>query len=504
MVTALNFGSGKRAGRGRRLALLMGTALCLAPLSAFAQATTLEEALVQAYETNPTLLAQRAQVRAVDETVNQAIAGWKPTVTADASVSRVNAENDRLVPAGQFGNPVAFSIVSDTNDDTISGGVTLQQNIFTGLRTFNQVKQSKADVRAAREQLRRVEGQVLFDAVTAYMDVLRDEAVVRLSKNNVQVLTRQLEAAQDRFRVGEITRTDVAQAEARLSGAQSNLIASEAQLTVSRASFERVIGINPGDLTPPPALPELPNDENIALNRALQSNPDLQTARETEAASRYAIKVARALLLPTVTFQGRYSISDTDGDFFQTDPPTTEVGGVEIPNQREITANRTDQLSATINVTVPLYQGGSAYSQLRQAKQVNSEDKLQIAEAQRILEEQIATSWDALRSARATILASREQVRANEIAFEGVSQEAQVGSRTTLDVLDAEQELLDSRVTLVTAERDEYVAAFQLLSTVGYLSAERLRLPTEIYFPEENYKEVKNKWIGIGQKDDFR
>ncbi len=474
-------------------------ALVVCPTPSRANVETLEDALVQAYNTNPTLLAQRAALRAVDETVNQAVASWRPTVTASTSYTIAENDIETTVAEARFGDlnndgdqNDAFVNTLTTEDDTLNYGVTVQQNVFRGFRTLNETRQAKANVRASREQLRTTEINVLLDTVTAYMDVLRDEAVIQLSQNNVAVLKRQLEASQDRFRVGEITRTDVAQSEARLSGAQSNLIAAEAQLTVSRSAFERVVGVQPARLTAPPPLPPLPGTEDEARNIALDFNPNLRAAREAEAASLYAIRAARGALLPTLTLQATYQISDATGDI-------TGAGGVTSPND-----NRTDTKQIVANLNIPLYQSGAAYSQLRQAKQLNSEDKLQITEAQRTVIEQIANSWEALRSARATIEASQEQVRANEIAFEGVRQEAQVGSRTTLDVLDAEQELLDSRVNLVTAERNEYVAAFQLLASVGYLTADRLSLAAPIYDPNENYDDVRGAWVGAGQRDDFR
>ncbi len=441
---------------------------------------------MQAYNTNPTLLAQRAQLRATDETVNQATASWRPTVNANASYTYADTDGER---EASFGTPpVPTTISTDETVTTQDYSFTATQNVFRGLRTLNETREAKSNVRAGRAQLRSTEQTVLLDSVTAYMDLLRDDAVVRLSQNNVQVLTRQLEAARDRFRVGEITRTDVAQAEARLSGAQSNLIAAEAQLIASRAAFERVIGTVPGVLQPPPPLPTLPGTEQDAVDQAINKNPNLKSARRAEEASRFAVKSAHGVLLPTVSIQARYADSDT----------STLDGAADIFTGDRRSATQ----SVSANVSMPLYAGGANYSRIRQAKQLNSEDRLQIAEAERTVRETVANAWEGLRSARATIEASREQVRANEIAFEGVQQEAQVGSRTTLDVLDAEQELLDSRVTLVRSERDEYVAAFQLLAAVGQLTARELELPTRYYDPKDYYDDVKGKWIGLGRRGD--
>ncbi len=502
------------AGLAVSAAALMSASPAIAQEAPTGSVTSLQDALIAAYNSNPTLLAERARLRATDETVAQANSGWRPTVTASASYTWADTTGNRTVSQsptadttlnevttgvdfnndGDFtdsflitpGSPGGtFETPTDETAKTTDLSITATQTVFRGLRTLREVRQAKANVRAGRAQLRATEQDVLLSAVTAYMDVLRDEAVLRLSQNNVQVLTRQLEASRDRFRVGEITRTDVAQAEARLSGAQSNLIASEAQLIASRSAFERVIGTVPGNLQAPPPLPSLPQAESEARENALSRNPQLKAARRAEEASRQGVGVASGALLPTVNVQGRYSESDT-----------TSEGGADI-----FTGDRDSQTTSFVaTVNVPLYQAGAVYSQVRQAKQLNSEDRLQIAEAERQVIESVAIAWEGLRSASATIESSREQVRANEIAFEGVQQEAQVGSRTTLDVLDAEQELLDSRVTLVRAERDEYVAAFQLLSATGDLTAEDLSLPTQYYDPEEHYDDVKGRWIGLGSR----
>lgn len=408
-----------------------------------ANAESLDEALIAAYESNPTLMAERAGLRATGESIWQARAGWMPTVTLQGSMG-TREVTDKIT-----------DLVIET--DPVSGSAVVSQPIFRGGATFYGTKAAKAQTRAAEANLRSVEQQVLLDAVTAYYDVLRDISVVELSGNNVQVLERQLQAAQDRFRVGEITRTDVAQAEARLSGSRSRLTRSEATLTASRSAYERVIGhmpINMGEIGNLPELAVLPKSEEEAINTALQSNPNLQAIRDVEEASRQGIKATRGGLLPQVSLQGSYSVNED-----QSGPDS----------ESEVTA-------ITGQVTVPLYQGGAAWSRLRQAKQVNSQNRIQIAETQRRVKEGVINAWEGLRSTQATIISSQQQVRANEIAFDGVQQEAQVGSRTTLDVLDAEQELLDARVTLVGARRNEMVAAYALLSAIGRLSVADLGL----------------------------
>ena len=440
-----------------------------------ASAQSLEDALVATYGSNPTLQAARAELRATDENVSQALSNWRPSLSATGTSQFTSTENDLSAGAG-------FGALTSSKDDrtTNTGSVTLQQNVFRGGRTIAQPRQAKSQVAAGRAQLSSTEQDVLLSAVTAYMDTLRDTATVELTSNNVTVLQRQLEASQDRFDVGEITRTDVAQSEARLSGSQSALIQAEANLTNSRAAYERIVGSAPGSLDTAPPLPALPGSEDEALAIAVANNPTLQAARFGEEASRHAIRDAKGSLLPTLTVQGDYSYSD-------------DVSS---------TVDNSESASVTGRLTIPLYQSGAVYSQIRQAKQLNSQSRLQIREATRSVQEGVAGSWEAYRAANAQIESDRQQVRANEIALDGVQQEAQVGSRTTLDVLDAEQELLDSRVALVTSERNAYVAAYQLLSAVGRLNASYLALPVDIYAPEANYDDVSGQWFGFGIEEE--
>lgn len=433
--------------------LLLSSALVAVGV-ANAQAETLNEALAAAYGSNPTLQAERAGLKATSENVRQAQAGWLPTVTLQGSIASQDF-------TGKDDDPLTPDV--ETSTSPLSGAAVVSLPVFRGGQTYYGTKAAKAQTRGAEANLRSVEQQVLFDAVTAYYDVLRDISVVELSHNNVQVLERQLQAAQDRFRVGEITRTDVAQAEARLSGSKSRLTRSEAALIASQSAYERVIGhspVNMGAIEDLPEIAAMPKSEAEAIAIALQSNPVLSAAREREVASREGVKATRGGLLPQVSLQGSYSYTD-ERDYVQ----GVSSGFAE-----------TETTSLTGQVTIPLYQGGAVYSRLRQAKQVNNQNRIQIAETERSVREGVINAWEGLRSTQATIVSSQQQVRANEIAFDGVQQEAQVGSRTTLDVLDAEQELLDARVTLVGARRNEMVAAYALLASVGRLSAADLGL----------------------------
>lgn len=447
-----------KKSRNRKTAQIIRSLLVSSALVAVgvanAQAETLNEALAAAYGSNPTLQAERAGLKATSENVRQAQAGWLPTVTLQGSIASQDF-------TGKDDDPLTPDV--ETSTSPLSGAAVVSLPVFRGGQTYYGTKAAKAQTRGAEANLRSVEQQVLFDAVTAYYDVLRDISVVELSHNNVQVLERQLQAAQDRFRVGEITRTDVAQAEARLSGSKSRLTRSEAALIASQSAYERVIGhspVNMGAIEDLPEIAAMPKSEAEAIAIALQSNPVLSAAREREVASREGVKATRGGLLPQVSLQGSYSYTD-ERDYVQ----GVSSGFAE-----------TETTSLTGQVTIPLYQGGAVYSRLRQAKQVNNQNRIQIAETERSVREGVINAWEGLRSTQATIVSSQQQVRANEIAFDGVQQEAQVGSRTTLDVLDAEQELLDARVTLVGARRNEMVAAYALLASVGRLSAADLGL----------------------------
>jgi len=458
----------RTASLARILSLALGTTALTGLLAVTpAAAESLTDALAAAYGTNPTLQAQRAQLRATDEGVSQALSGWRPTVEAQGTVGRT-----KTTVMASFSNS---GIV-----DPRTYSVTLNQNLFAGGRTFNATEQAEYNVEAGRGTLESVEQSTLLDAVQAYMNVIRDQSVVELNRNNVEVLRRQLEATTDRFIVGELTRTDTAQAEARLSLAKSNLIGSEAQLTTSRAFYERVVGQMPGTLERPKGVENLPDTEEAARAMAEENNPTLRAARHAEAASRSAISVAKGALLPSVDVQLSYQYAE--------DPTTT--------------VRESEQSSILGVLTIPLYQGGDEYSRVREAKEINNRSRLEVMSTLREVDERVRVAWDQLRSSRASIVSTKEGVNASAIALEGVRQESEVGARTTLDVLDAEQEYLNARVSLVGAERDLAVAEYGLLAAMGLLTARNLELPVDYYDPDENYGEVRNKWIGFGTAGD--
>lgn len=442
-----------------RFAFIMSAAtaaLALTPVIASAQSTaqplTLQEAIARALGDNPTLAAAEQQQYATRESISQARAPGLPQVTGSASYQ--TSDQTQVVDGSFAGGTPGTSVSSSFTLNTFSYQLEATQTIFAGLANWNAIRQAKANVRAGEANLHGIRQQIILDAITAYVDVQRDRAVLDLRNNNVSVLTRQREAAQARFRVGEVTRTDVAQAEARLATARAQVSAARAQLAASEATFEAVVGVSAASLAAAPAAPATPPDTGEALAFARENAPALIAARETELASRRGAQAAKGALAPRVEGFARYADSDNP-TFFQEESDETTVG---------------------VRASIPLFAGGQNYSRIRQAARQNSADRLRIVEAERAIRQQVISAWTLLDSARETIRSATASVEANEIAFEGVRQEAQVGARTTLDVLDAEQELLDARVQLVSARRDENVAAYSLLSAIGALTPERFGL----------------------------
>lgn len=435
-------------------------------------AETLKEAMAAAYASNPQLKAQRASLRAVDEGVSRARSGFRPTLSGSFQKSKTKNDTSTL----SF-DPVTDESVSTDTSDYQTMSLTARQSIFSGFGTMSENNRAKNNVKAARANLKSVEQQVFLDTVTAYVDVLRDQATLNLNENQIQVLERQLQASRDRFRVGEITRTDVAQSEARLERSKSQRLQSVANLAASRAKYQRVVGSMPAGLAQPKGLPQLPGSIDDALEQARAGSPNVIAARFAEKAAASAIKSAKSSLLPTIGVQASITKSEAGAGDINYNPRTAKTIGVQV--------------------NVPLYSGGASYSDIRRAKAQRSQAMMNIEQAERIAVENAFVAWDRLRAANAQIVSSNAQVRANEIALEGVRQEASVGSRTTLDVLNADQELLDARVNLIRAQRDEFVAAYGLKAAVGGLNASDLALGVELYDPKKNADDVKNKLIGF-------
>lgn len=443
----------------RRLTL----ALLLSAAAWPAAAQTIEDALSAAYGSNADLQAARAELRAVDETVPQAIAGWLPRISGDAEAGYQGVRTETgLGETSSHNRPYGF-------------GVSLEQPIFAGGSNFANLSRADNLVLAQRAALQNTEQTVLLTAATAFVDVARDQSVVRLRTNNVEVLERQLQATRDRFTVGEDTRTDVAQAEARVATARAELVAAEGQLQSSIATYVEVIGAQPGEVQPPPPLGGLPQNLGEAVSAAREGNPAVRRALFDQRAAEDAVDSEFGALLPQVSVTGSYGRDYSGGTFDEQE--TTRVEG---------------------RVTIPFFTGGSNYSQVRQSKQTAAQRRLELTAAERAATQQATAAWESLRSAEAQISSFEASIEATAIALDGVRQEAQVGSRTVLDVLNAEQEALDAQVNLVGALRDRVVASYELLSAVGRLNAQALALPVTLYDPTENADSVRFQLLGTG------
>ncbi len=456
--------------------LLLGSAL-IVPMTQ-AAAETLREALLKAYSTNPTITAQRAQQRATDENVPIARAAGLPSANATGDYSEfvVNAANNFLAPARQG---VARANVSIP--------------LYQGGQVRNSVAAATTRVEAGRAQLRGTEADLFTNVVAAYMDVIRDEAIVGLNTQNVRVLDVNLQASRDRFQVGDLTRTDVAQSEARLALARAQLQSAEAQLISSRENYVRFVGTTPGVLDTPPTLPHLPDSPASAVTVAIENNPVLIAAARERDATRYDVGVARASRLPQVSAVGGASYTN----YLNSIPPSGGgLGAGSTPN-----ANKAVQ--AGLSLTLPLFQGGRPAAQVRQAEALRSRAIENVTATERNVIAQARSAYAVWRSSEQVIQSSETAVNANKLSLEGVRAENSVGTRTILDILNAEQELLNSQVTLVTARRDAYVAGFALLAAMGEAEARDLGLDGGVlYDPVANYNRVRRKiwdWGGDGE-----
>ncbi|WP_147076255.1 TolC family outer membrane protein [Methylobacterium haplocladii] len=433
-----------------------------------AGAETLESALSRAYAANPALNSERARLRSVDETVAQAQAGYRPTVSIDADIG-ISRTQGRI----------ATQQIDNTTKPG-GAGITINQTLFNGFRTDSQTRQAEANVLSNREAIRLTEMTTLFNAAQSYMNVLRDTANLELQRNNVEVLEEQLRQTRDRFNVGEVTRTDVAQAEARLSGARSQVSAAESQLRSSIGIYRQNIGVEPRQLAPGRPLDRyVPRSLEEAVDVGLREHPQILASFHAVDAAELQVKVAESMLSPTAGIQGTVQ-QRYDNQF---------------PGDNSAAASIVGRLS------IPIYQGGTEYSQIRQAKELVGQARL-IAERDRdTVRSLIVQAWGRLEAAKAQVLASQAQVQANEVALNGVREEARVGQRTTLDVLNAQQELLNSRVNLILAQRDRVVNSYDVVQTIGRLTVRYTSLPVTPYSPKEHFDQVKDLWYGVSTPD---
>jgi outer membrane protein len=447
-----------------------------------ALADTIEAALVRAYQNNPQLNAQRASVRATDETVPQALSGYRPRVAVTGSAGYQYTDTLTITGAGRdaAGNPlVARTGIHGTNAPR-SIGATVTQTLFNGQQTANRTRAAESQVSGAREALRALEQTVLLNAATVYMDYLRDSAIVEVQKSNVRVLEQTLKQTKDRFSVGEVTRTDVAQSEAQLAAGNTQLLTAEANLNTTRSNFRRIIGNEPVALAPgSPVDRFLPGSLASSVDLGLTQNPNVTAAMFGIDVSYLQVRVNEGALLPTVTLQG----------------------SVQQSYEQTLTVNRSFGASAFAQLSVPVYQGGAEYALIRQSKESLAQQRLVLEQTRDQTRANVVTAWGQLVAGKAQVQSAQSQVSASEIALNGVREEAKAGQRTTLDVLNAQQALVNARVALVTAQHDRVVASYSVLDKVGRLSPIVLKLPTTVYDPSVHYHQVRDSWTGVRTPD---
>ena len=446
--------------------LTIACAFCCA-LSANASAETLPNALVKAYQTNPQLNAERARQRATDENVPQALAGYRPQIVASLSAGLQAVRN--LLP-----------------DNTVESaslkpwviGVTVTQTLFNGFRTANSVRVAELQVQSGREALRNVGQGVLLDAVTAYTNVLANQTLVEAQRSNVDFLKETLAVTQRRFKAGDVTETDTAQAEARLNRGLADLNAAEVVLAVSQATYAQVIGNAPAQLQAAETVDRyLPKSREDALTMAIREHPAVMAAGFDVDVASTSIRVAEGSLLPSASVQGSISRS-------RQDDPTLGTFG-------------TDQASIVGTVTAPIYDGGTAASQTRQAKEVATQSRLVLDQVRNQTRTAVTSAWVANEGAKVAVRASESEVRAATVALQGVQREAQGGQRTTVDVLNSQADLIQAKARLIGALRDRVIASYTLLSAIGHLDVKTLSLKTPDYLPEVHYHQVRDAWHGL-------
>ncbi len=453
-----------------RMALLGAVfgALALTPGLALAQSRTLQEALAAAYSNNPSLQAARAQLRAVDENVPTALAGWRPQVivsgTAGTAVGTQTSGTTGREITNQQGRAIA------------TGSATVTQPIYRGGRTTAGTNRAENQVMTQRARLIASEEQLFSDTVSAYVNVISTTQILALNGNNEQVLQRQLQATNDRFRVGEITRTDVAQSEAALAGATATRQTAEGNLQTARATFQRLVGELPDKLVEPQPLKLPTRTLEEAKAQAAGNNPTVVAALFQNAADKDNFVLQYGALMPTLSIQGTGSYTQNS-------------------TQKNV---RTEGGQVVASLSVPIYQGGSEYAAIRAARQTEQQSRRLVDDARRTAVQQAISAWETYQAAKSTIDSTRTQIRSNQIALEGTQREAIVGSRTTLDVLNAEQTLLNSRTTLVQNLSSLVTASYQVTSAVGRLTARDLNLQVPLYDETAYYQAVRNRWIGTG------
>ncbi len=444
-------------------------------------AETIEAALARAYEGNPQLNAQRAIVRQNDEGVSQALSGYRPTLSATTNVGKQYTNTTEIfppIPGTALSKPTAATIKGPTTPR--AAGVTGQQTLFNGEQTANKVRAAESQVSAARETLRVMEESVLLSAATVYMDMSRDSANLEVQQNNIRVLQRTLRDTRNRFEAGQVTSTDVAQSEAQLAAGEASLHAAESTLMTTRANYRRIIGIEPAHLAPASSVDRLsPSTLNAAIAVGVAENPSVTAALYGVDVAQLQVKIAEGALWPTLSLQGN----------------------VQQQYDANITQPKLFTATGLLNLSIPIYQGGAEYSAIRLDKETVGQQRLNADQVRDQTRANVVQSWGQLLAAKAQIEAAIRQNDASERALTGVRNEAMAGQRTTLDVLNAEQALVNARVALIVAQHDRVVASYSLLSAVGRLSADVLALPVSIYDPSVHYHQVRDVWFGLRTPD---
>ena len=513
----------RRAAQAAASACLASALAGIAP----AGAETISRALVQAYSSNPDLNSQRANVRVIDENIGRASAGYRPRINGSTDVgfqySDIRAASPATGPGGSVngvtgasaaasaaggggaaggaggggaagggGGSSSLAAVGNGSTRSVAGvarytgtprgvGLTVQQTLFDGNRTNNSVRQAESQVFSARENMRVTEQNTLFSAASNYMNVLRDTAILGLRRSNILVLEEQLRQTRNRFQVGEVTRTDVAQADASLAAARSDFFSAQSNLQASIASYRQVVGSEPRRLEPAQTVERLlPKRLTDAVEVSQVEHPAIAAALHQVDVAQLAVKVAEGALLPTATLNGSVN-------------QRADLNGV--PNYRSLTASVVGQ------VNIPIYQGGSEYASIRQSKEQVSQARFSADLQRDQVRAALVTAWGQLETAKAQIASGQAATAAAEIALNGIRAELRVGQRTTFDVLNAQQVLLNARVQLVSAQRDRVVGSYSVLSSMGRLSIDTLALDTDTYDPTVHFDQVKDKLIGTGTSD---
>ncbi len=458
--------------RRARVALLAATALTVT--AGAASADTLEGALALAYRNNPQINSQRAATRATDEGVGIALSGYRPTLAGTASVGEQYL--DTLSKSGGLAARSVGTIAVQTY------GLTSKQTLFNGFGTASRTRQAEGQVFGQRETLRTTEQTVMLNGATAYMNLLRDAALLDLQRNNVKVLEATLRQTRDRFTAGEVTRTDLAQAESSLAAGRSSLHAAESNYTTSKSTYVQVIGVEPGRLSSASPVDRLfPSTLEAALTRAASQNPAITTAMYNVDVAVEQVKIQESNLYPNLSLNGNLQ--------------------KQYGSNTSLTNLETLGASVTGQLTVPIYQGGAEYANIRQAKETLGQRRLDLDTARLAVQQNVVQSWGQLEAAKAQVDANTAQVTSAEIALDGVREEARVGQRTTLDVLNAQQALVQARTALVTAQHDRIVASYTVLASVGSLSPQILGLRVETYDPMVHYQQVRDQWFGVRTPD---